>query len=385
MGIRAGYRIEKPQLENHRNVTPGNPWAKRALVLALAMAAAACSLFKQEDRFTAEATSFAALEGWTADDHRAALDVFLLSCNALAQTPRPQTEKSNITIDKATWEELCKQGQTAFDARFFFEQNFIPSTVGNNHEAKGLFTGYYEPLLYGALQKNGDFRYPIYERPKDLQEDAPYLTREQIETIGLEGKAPVLAWVNDPVMLFFMHVQGSGRIRLEDGRDMKVGFAARNNHPYASIGKVLRDEKLMASDKIDFFSIRQWLYDHPDKAPAILWHNPSYIFFQELGEDSPKGALGVPLTPGRSLAIDKRYIPYGLPLFLQATVPNKEGEPLPLNRLMIAQDTGSAITGPVRGDLFFGYGEDAEYCAGMMKSPGRYTLLVPRPIAAQLR
>ncbi|MGE0753587.1 MAG: murein transglycosylase A [Alphaproteobacteria bacterium] len=357
--------------------------------IAAILLLAACEPVQQEERFTATRTEYSALDGWMTDDHAAARAAFVVSCQKLYDKPQATTEESQITIGREAWEKPCVAAQKIANdtaaARLFFEHYFTPFTITNNDEPEGLFTGYYEPLLYGARAQGGDFRYPVYGRPDDLIEGTPYLTREQIETQGLEKKAPVLAWVEDPAMLFFMQVQGSGRIRFMQGPDMRVGFAGRNGHGYQSVGKIMREEGLVPEDQLDFFGIRQWLYKNPTKARAMMWRNPSYIFFREMEGDGPVGGAGVALTPGRSLAVDKRYIPYGLPLFVQTELPAGPGrEAEPLNRLMIAQDTGGAIKGPVRGDVFFGYGDDAEYYAGRMKSQGRATLLVPKAVASQL-
>lgn len=360
--------------------------------MLVTLVAVACDSLQPEDHLTVEQISFSEIEGWQDDDHSKAREAFLRSCEKRKElSPSAGGEKSQIIISDEAWGNPCLAAEKTVDApqtgRMFFEHYFVPFVVSNRDNRVGLFTGYYEPLLYGSHVKRGDFQYPVYGKPKDLKEGVPYLTREQIDILGLEKKAPVLAWVDDPAMLFFLHVQGSGRIRFTDGKDVEVGFAGRNGHPYQSIGKVMRDEGLLEDDQLDFFGIRQWLYKHPDKAQSMMWRNPSYIFFRKLEQkDGPIGASGVALTSGRSLAVDKRFIPYGVPLFLQTELPAGPGrETSPFNHVVIAQDTGAAIRGPVRGDIFFGYGDDAEYYAGRMKSQGKYIMLVPKGAVAQLQ
>lgn len=348
----------------------------------------ACSLMEPEDRFIAQKASFSSLQGWQQDNHAAALESFRYSCGVLAKKPRPQTEKSGISINAQTWANLCSAAARIQpeQAKQYFERYFAPYYIYNGYKQTGLFTGYYEPLLYGSLQKTARYHVPVYGKPEDLKPDTPYLTRQQIETQGLAGKADILVWVDDPVMLFFTHVQGSGRVQLPDGSTMRIGFAGRNHHDYVSVGKILREEGYVPEEKLDFFGIRQWFYDNPDKAASMMQRNPSYIFFARQADAPPRGSIGVALTPKRSLAVDPRYIPYGLPLFLQTTLPQQDesGKMSAFSKLLIAQDTGSAIIGPIRGDIFFGYGRQAEFYAGMLKSQGRYTLLVPKTVAYQL-
>jgi membrane-bound lytic murein transglycosylase A len=360
-----------------------------AALLAMSMCSA-CSLFAPKDHFGAREVTFASLAGWEAENHAEALSVFLNSCDTLGKKTSTTTKESNITIASGIWNSLCVEAKSASadqaKAKAFFETRFVPFRVNNNGKESGLFTGYYEPVLYGATHKGGDFQYPLYAKPADLDGNKPYLTRAEIDNGMLVGKKLELLWVDDPVMLFFMQIQGSGRVRLMNGKEVRMGYADQNGHKYTAIGKFLREENLLPADDINFFTIRQWLYKNRDKAFGMMQRNPSYVFFRNIEGAGPIGSVGVPVTPQRTLAIDNRYIPYGLPLYLETELPAEpQREPAQFNRIMIAQDTGGAIRGPVRGDVFFGSGDMAEYYAGYMKSKGSYSLLVPKEVAAQLR
>ncbi|MBI1237045.1 MAG: murein transglycosylase [Alphaproteobacteria bacterium] len=391
MGVRARRHVEKSQLEDHRNVRPRFRQALRHTASAgLILLLAGCALFKPEDKFGAREASFSDLPGWQEENHAEALGVFLVSCETQAKKPEVRAKTSGIAITQGVWRSLCAEAVSAQGnpqaARAFFERRFIPFRINNNGREEGLFTGYYEPLLYGSPHRHGDFRYPVYALPPDIREGTPYLSRDEIERGALSGRGLELMWVDDPVMLFFLQIQGSGRVRFMDGREMRVGYAGKNNHPYVALGKIMREEKLLPEDGIHFFSIRQWLYMNREQAFPMMARNPSYVFFRLVEGAGPIGSVGVPLTPYRSLAVDSRYIPYGLPLFLETELAGEpQRPPMPFSRLMVAQDTGGAIRGPVRGDIFFGAGDTAEYYAGYMKSKGRYNLLVPREVAAQLR
>lgn len=367
--------------------------AKRLAALTLITACAACSgaFQKSSDyKFGAREISFADLDGWNQDNHDESIATFLVSCSIMANKPRP-TSDSNITISKDTWRSLCQDAKKSAaggreQAREFFERRFTPFRISNKGTEKGLFTGYYIPVLYGSTTKYKDFKYPLYAAPPGLENKKPYLTHAQIAKGGLNGKGLELLYVDDPVMLFFLQIQGSGRVKMRDGRTLFVGYAGQNGHEYTSLGKIMGDESLIPKDKINFFTIRQWLYDHPDRAMGLMQRNPSYVFFKILEREQIVGSIGAPLTPWRSMAVDRRFIPYGLPLFLETDLPPMPGGTASnFHRLMMAQDTGGAIRGPVRGDIFFGSGDSAEYMAGYMKGKGIYSLLVPKESAHQLR
>jgi membrane-bound lytic murein transglycosylase A len=286
-------------------------------------------------------------------------------------------------------------------ARQFLEAWFTPYLAADNDREEGLFTGYYEVELKASRKRHGPYRHPIHARPKDLvtadlgrfradwkgqelngrlqgNSLVPYASRGEIGRGALDGKGLELFWAADPIELFSMHVQGSGRLGLDDGKTVRVGYAGRNGHPYRSIGAELADRGAMAREDVTMPAIRAWIEAHPAEAAALLDSNPSYIFFRVLEGDGPLGAQGVALTPGRSLAVDRRFVPYGVPVWLDTSDPLDPSRPL--RRLLVAQDTGGAITGPVRGDVFWGHGAEARDRAGLMKQKGRYYLLLPSTV-----
>lgn len=360
----------------------------RAAGLCALLLSTACSVAPKGDNFKAYPITYNDLPGWQYDQHAQALQTFKESCPILARKGRGRSEGSGLDVPTRVWQSLCSDAQSVSisdneSAKSFFERRFAPYRVMNNDKEQGLFTGYYEPLLYGSMKKEGHFKYPLYSPPAGMRK--PYYTHSQINHGALNGKKLEIVWVDDPVMRFFLQIQGSGRVVLADGRELFVGYADQNGHPYESIGKVVGEEGLLPKDQINFFTLRQWLYDHPKQAMEIMERNPSYVFFK-LRDKPAVGSVGAVLTPMRSLAVDSRHIPYGLPLYLQVQLPAQPGaSPQPFNRIMIAQDTGGAIRGPIRGDIFFGNGPQAEYYAGYMKNRGGYALLVPREIESQLK
>ncbi|MGB8517190.1 MAG: MltA domain-containing protein [Gallionella sp.] len=340
------------------------------------------------------ASTWEQLPDWQTVDLTASYAALLQSCRALK--------------NKAKWQTVCAQADTLAQGdnaalHAFFEANFSPFQVFNpDGTTQGLITGYYEPKLMGSREPTGRFRFPLYGVPDDLltidlsevypqlkdmrlrgrlqgKRVVPYYSRADIE----QGKAAVqgheLFWVDDAVGLFFLQIQGSGRIELPDGTSVKVGYADQNGQPYASVGKKLVEMGELKLEQASMQGIKQWGEQHPDKLPALLAQNPSYVFFRELPNQNaaPLGALGVPLTYEYSIAVDARTIPLGAPVFLSTTYPNTSE---PLNRLMLAQDTGGAIRGAVRADFFWGYGEQAATQAGRMKQSGQMWVLFPKGI-----
>jgi membrane-bound lytic murein transglycosylase A len=343
-----------------------------------------------EERASYRAVAWDDVAGWREDRLDDAWDAFLKSCRAIGQ--------------QAAWRSVCADAvalPAGAGARAFFENRFTPYQVlGADGRDSGLVTGYYEPLLDASREKSARFRYPLYAPPDDLltidlasvypqlksmrlrgrlegKRVVPYYSRAEIENgvPALEGKA--LFWVDDAVASFFLEIQGSGRLRLPDGRLARVGYADQNGHPYRSIGKRLVESGELSLDQASMQGIQAWAKKNPGKLKALLDSNPSYVFFRELpgGEDGPPGALGQPLTAGRSIAVDPRAIPLGAPVFLATTWPNSAR---PLNRLVLAQDTGGAIRGAIRADFFWGFGTDAARQAGAMKQDGRMWLLWPK-------
>jgi membrane-bound lytic murein transglycosylase A len=282
--------------------------------------------------------------------------------------------------------------------RGFFETWFGPYAVSDNGKDEGLFTGYYEAELQGTAERRGRYQTPIYARPRDLiavdlgdfkpewqgkhlagklvgQNLKPYDDRAMIAEGSLAERAPALAWVDDPVDAFFLAVQGSGRVRLEDGRVLRIGYDGANGRDYVAIGRKLAESGELQKP-VTMQGIRSWLAAHPDRADEVMNLNPSFVFFRVLQGDGPVGAEGVALTPRRSLAVDPAFVPLGAPVWLDT----QDSDNAPLRRLMIAQDTGGAIKGVVRGDVFWGFGAEAEAKAGSMQSQGRTYLLLPKTV-----
>lgn len=358
-----------------------------------------------------EPVRVSALPGWDADRQGDALGAFQRSCGVMMKRPDGQRlGLPEFAASVGSWRAVCAASLTptaSENPKAFFETSFDAYKV-EIPEGRGLFTGYYEPLLDGARQPDERYTTPLYEKPGDLigvdlgafsddlkgrrlwgrvQDDrlVPYDDRAAIVGGSLKGRAQELVWVDDPIAAFFLAIQGSGQIRLPDDTRIRVGYAAQNGRPYRAIGKDLVAMGALSSDQVSMQSIRDWLQQHPDQANALMAKNPSYVFFRELGEVDdtlgPLGAQGVPLTPGRSLAVDRQQVPYGMPIWIDTTAPFPEGR-RPLQRLMVAQDTGGAIRGPIRGDVFWGAGATAAYLAGQMKEPGHWYLLLPKGVAA---
>lgn len=369
---------------------PKRHFCSRIISVCALLAVSGCSFFKPADHFESRAVAFETLAHWQDDNHAQALDAFIASCPALQSKSRSGTSGSGIQVEPSLWQSLCADAMRVpsgnnLMAREFFERRFIPYRIANNGKENGLFTGYYVPTLYGSAQPKGQYVYPIYQAPAELKTKKPYFTHADIAGGALKGRGLELVWVDDPVMLFFLQIQGSGRVRFADGREMLIGYAGQNGHAYASLGKIMGDEGLLPKDQINFYTIRQWLYDHPERAFELMQRNPSYVFFKRLDKTGVVGAVGAVLTKQRSLAVDNRYIPYGLPLFLETELPAlPDASPTLFHRLVIAQDTGGAIKGPVRGDIFFGEGSESEYLAGYMKGRGVYSLLVPKEMTDQM-
>ena len=303
--------------------------------------------------------SYSDLEGWVDDDHQAALDVFLNTCR---------------DIDRPEWARLCAMAADGPAARDFFEMFFQPVLIEDGDDM--LFTGYFEPELSGSLSPTDAFRVPLYALPPDLVEGTPYLTRREIEETGrLEGQGLEIAYVDDPVDAFFLQVQGSGRVRLPDGRMIRVGYAGKNGHEYTSIGTTLIERGEFEPHQVSADVIRAWVRNNPEAGRDLLQTNDSYVFFREVSEVpaelGPLGAMNRSITPLRSIAVDPAITLLGAPVWIE-----KEGAD-PMRRLMVAQDTGSAIKGAQRADIFFGTGTDAGRTAGTIRDAGRMIVLMP--------
>ncbi len=309
----------------------------------------------------AQMLAFEELDGWDADDHRAALSSFLATCD---------------TLDGPDWGPLCRlapdAGVNDATARAFFELFFKPVMIGS---PPALFTGYYEPELLGSVVRTPRFAWPIYRRPPELVEGQVYYDRAAIEAGALRGRGLELAWLEDPVEAYFLQVQGSGRIKMADGHIMRVGYAGRNGHAYRSVGKEMVRRGTHTPDQVSAQEIRAWVKRSGQAGSDMLNINPSYVFFRKL-EDLPAnlgpiGAMGRSITTLRSVAIDPDFTPLGAPVWIE-----KDGAD-PIRALMVAQDTGGAIKGPQRADIFYGTGSAAGNAAGTVKDGGRMIVLLP--------
>lgn len=341
---------------------------------------------------TLKAAGWHDLPDWSRDDMQPAWHAFLRSCTVLKNRP--------------LWADICTPAATMQDPdntaiRNFFESYLLPYQVINADGGnEGLITGYYEPLLKGSRKPSERYRYPVFATPDDLlvidlgavypelktmrlrgrlqgKKIVPYYSRAEIDDNPALLRGRELAWTGDAIELFFLQIQGSGRIQLENGEMMRVGYAEQNGHPYKSIGKILVERGDMPLEKASMQGIKAWGRENPDKLNRLLQQNASFVFFRELpaGLAGPPGSLGVPLTAERSLAVDPRAIPQGAPVFLATTWPDSDK---PLHRLMMAQDTGGAIKGGVRADFFWGFGPKAENQAGKMKQKGKMWVLLPQ-------
>jgi membrane-bound lytic murein transglycosylase A len=350
-------------------------------------------------------TDFESLEGWAKDKLAETLPALRRSCAALLRKPAAQPlGLYPIAGRPGDWREACRAARRARNddqARALYERHFIPFRVANRGESEGRFTGYYQARIKASRTRRGPFQVPIWARPDDLisvrldefmpelrgeriwgkldgKSLKPYETRAAINRGALRGRARVLAWADDAVDVFFAEVQGSAVVEL-DGRPIQIGVAGKNGHVYTAIGRVLIERGELTRETVSMQSIRRWLRDHPKQAGELLEENKAFIFFAVRDGPGPTGSQGVVLTPGRSLAVDRRWLPLSLPLWVETEVP----EPFAENsarwrRLMIAQDTGGAIRGPVRGDIYFGDSAAAADQAGRMKGRGGYTVLIPR-------
>lgn len=360
-------------------------WKRTLLVCALFVLYGCVST--PQKPFYLQKTSFSALPDWGKDDMATLIPALQKNCQVMQQ----QTQ----------WRDFCNrftavENSSPKKIRRFIEQNMTPYAVFENGTNEGLFTGYYEATLTGSLSKDDKNMHPIYGFPEDLvvvdtkticDNDnklvtgriengrfiPSYYTRDEIDEEKL--KAPVLLWVSDPVDAFILHIQGSGRVETHDGI-FHIGYAGNNGHPFVGIGSIMAKEGVLEPGKASMPEIKKWLQNNPQKAQELMKKNPRYIFFkmQQKNADGPLGALGVPLTARRSIAVDTDFIPLGSLLYLDTTLPDGQA----FRKLVVAQDKGGAIKGAIRGDLFWGYGDEAFQNAGRMKSKGKYYLLYPK-------
>jgi membrane-bound lytic murein transglycosylase A len=349
--------------------------------LAAAAFLAACAGDSQEKRVAMSPIAFGEIGGWADDKQSEALATFRRSCPKLTSGPETRivTDGGTKVITPAEWQRICDAAaQTPSNddraARSFFENNFRPLIV----QAPGKFTGYFEPEMRGSRVPSRLFTVPVYRRPPDLT-DKPYFTRAEIEQGALKGKGLEIAWVQDPVALFEVQVQGSGRVNLAEGGILSLSYDGSNNRPYTALATVLIEMGVLKKEDATWPNIRDWLKRHPQEAREVMRRNERYIFFKDSKSAGASGSEGVTLTAQRSLAVDLTFTPYGTPVWIDTMRPvlRKAGATEPYRRLMVAQDTGSAIQGPARGDVFFGGGPQAADWAGRMISEGRAIVLVP--------
>jgi membrane-bound lytic murein transglycosylase A len=363
-----------------------------------------------------EEVDFNNLDGWNEDNHLDALTSFRRSCEKIKGYDDESDFKGfGKGID---WKRVCHKALntdyfSSNEAKNYFETNFIPVRIKT--EEKGLFTGYYAPLYKGAARQSDQFNIPLYGTPDDLQylnlgqfdlslkgksivgkvnngQFIPYDDRKEIDQGLLNNRDLELVWVENLEDAFFLHIQGSGFIELDNGEKIHLGYSAKNGRPYRAIGQYLIQSGDIKREDMSMQAILKWIKDNPDKAQSLMWKNPSYVFFQVRKSAEPIGSLGVGLTAGRSLAIDPEFIPLGMPIWLVTdrvednNGQNSDQDPIisaHLRRLVVAQDTGGAIKGKVRGDVYWGIGDDAALIAGPMKDIGTYYLLVPKPFLAK--
>jgi membrane-bound lytic murein transglycosylase A len=357
-----------------------------------------------------EPVQWSDLDGWTIDDHATAFATFLTSCKAIGTKSRPGRDTTTITVP--ILRDICQRARAAIPldedgARKFFEDNFRPLRITKLGDTEGFLTGYYEPIIDGSRVPTAEFTAPLYRRPPNLvvsgrrklgdnfpskgvtvgrrvgrRKIVPFYDRGEIEAGALDGWHLEICYLRDQMDVLFAQIQGSARIRLEDGTILRVNYDSHNGWPYTPVGRVLIDRKLVPKEEMSMQRIREWMLANPDQAQELRRQNKSYVFFRitDLSEqDEAVGGEGVPLMAGRSIAVDRSLHAYGTPFFIEADLPIANSKtPVKFHRLVIAQDTGSAIVGPARADIYFGAGDEAAQMAGRIRNPGTFVMLVPR-------
>jgi peptidoglycan lytic transglycosylase A len=353
-----------------------------------------------------EPVSWASLDGWANDDHATAFAAFLESCRAIkSATPGHIVDALKL---------ICARGFAAVPleedgARKFFEDNFRPLRISKLGETDGFLTGYYEPIIDGSRVPTGEFRAPLYRRPPNLaisgrrklgdafpskgvkvgrrvgrRKIVPYYDRGEIEDGALDGWHLEICYLRNQLDVLFAQIQGSARIKLEDGAILRVNYDSHNGWPYTAVGRALIERKILTKDEVSMQRIRDWMEANPDEAKEVRRLNKGYVFFRITdlsNQDEAVGAQGVPLMPGRSIAIDRSLHVYGTPFFIAADLPiTNDRAGTKFRRLVFAQDTGSAIVGPARADIYFGAGDEAGRIAGRIRNSGQFVMLVPREV-----
>lgn len=360
-----------------------------------------------------EPVAFSDLASWGDDDHARAFKTFLASCRPIVrgQPPKERSGDPSLPMRKALI-QVCRRALARPNldrdaARRFFEDNFRPLRIAKLEQGEGFLTGYYEPIVDGSRFPTPIFHVPMYHRPLDLlapdappgasfpnrgrvvrvtpsAEHVPYYDRGEIEDGALAGRRLEICWLKDPADLLTIQIQGSARVRLEDGVILRVNYDGHNGYPYTAVGRILIERNIIPREKMSMAAIRDWMIAHPEEAKEVRRQNRAYVFFRVVGlsgDKEPAGGQGVALTPGRSIAVDRPLHAYGTPFFIDAELPLTAPDTAePFRRTMIAQDTGSAIVGPARADLYFGAGIEAGRVAGRIRQAGRFAMLVPREI-----
>jgi peptidoglycan lytic transglycosylase A len=356
-----------------------------------------------------EPIDWKALDGWAADDHAAAFATFLASCRPLLRTipPPSETRPMYFALKQACSRAVAAGRLAGGPARLFFERNFRPLRIAKLGDSAGFLTGYYEPIVDGSRFPTGIFKVPIYRRPPDLvpppngtgpgfpnrgqslrrtssSELVPYYDRGEIFDGALDGQHLEICWIKDQTDALVIQIQGSARVRLEDGTMLRINYDAHNGYPYVAVGRILIERNIIPREEMSLERIREWMRANPQAAEEVRRQNRSFVFFRIVGLSDDReavGAQGVPLTPGRSIAVDNSLHVYGTPFFIRADRSlTGDKRTASFDRLMIAQDTGSAIVGPARADIYWGAGDEAGRIAGRIRDPGSFAMLVPREI-----
>jgi membrane-bound lytic murein transglycosylase A len=350
------------------------------------------------------------IPGWKADDHLEAYKAFRTSCKSIAAQQAAPADPKALG---GSLRDPCQRAKAsdisdAAKARAFFEENFLPLRISRLGEGEGFVTGYYEPIVDGSRTATDVYTVPVYRRPSNLfvrgkkQSDSglpnkgevfrkigrrklvPYYDRGEIEDGAIAGRGLEICWLKSQTDLLFAQIQGSARIRLEDGSTVRINYDAHNGYPYTAVGRILIDRGIIPKEQMSMQRIREWMDQNPDGAKELRRQNRAYVFFREVAltdKDEAVGAQGVPLTPGRSIAVDKALHVYGTPFFIEGELPiESEQSKTPFRRLMVAQDTGSAIVGPARADIYFGAGADAGRVSGRLRNNARFIILVPKSL-----
>lgn len=358
---------------------------------------------------TLSRVTLASLEGWQSHDHDAARQALRRSCREMLEQGAGFRRPVRFGGSPSSWRSACLAAFESGDAQHYFERMFRAYRVKDPERPQGLFTGYYEPEVEGSRTRSTAYGVPVYRRPPDLVsfpetdvtstglaygrlvdgQPAPYLTRREIEEGALDGRGLEIVWLRDWADAFFIHVQGSGRVRLAEGGSIRLSYSAKSGLPYTGIGGLLVERGVLPPHAMSMQAIRRWMAQHPREARELMWENKSFVFFREVDLEAPDlGALGaqhVQLTPRRSLAIDRSLWMFGTPVWLDTQAPaGEDGGAVPFRQLLVAQDTGSAIKGLARGDVYWGFGDAAAHVAGPMKSAGAMTVLLPVEVAAEL-